>query len=168
MAATQATTSTATLSHPQEGNEQQDTLPTSAPPVLDTLESCDSGAASATYPVSPALFRVLPLPSTEFIAPLSGTTSPYSTDNATLPHLRAHRLANSVLQLLVCSPPFWKIFKKLGNPKGQRVGGVPATNGDVIPLVDTTTRFIKEFGGEGTVFDTTAAVTGRRGNAERR
>ena len=61
-----------------------------------------------------------------------------------------------------------KIFKKLGNPKGQRVGGISATDGDVIPLVDTTTRFIKEFGGEGTAFDTTAAVTGRRGNAERR
>jgi hypothetical protein len=75
-ATTQTISSTATLSYPQEGNEQQDIVapcaepdisqilsiastptptptlvpvPTSAPPVLGTLlESCDSGATSAS------------------------------------------------------------------------------------------------------------------------
>jgi hypothetical protein len=192
VAATQTISSIATLSYPQEGNEQQDIVapcaepdisqilsiastqtptlvpvPTSQPPVLDTLlDSCDSGAASASNslltatsvvvgfsnPVSPPS-HVLSSPNTEFTAQLSSTTSSYPTGNATLPHLRARGLANStnvcfanaVLQILVHSPPFRNLFKKLGSLKGQHGGGIPETDGGLIPLVDATTRFIGEF-----------------------
>jgi hypothetical protein len=54
-------------------------------------------------------------------------------------------LSNAVLQILVRSPPFWNLFKKLGSLKGQRGGGVSEADGGVIPLVDATTRFIEEF-----------------------
>jgi Family of unknown function (DUF6535) len=194
-ATTQTLSSTTTLPHPQEGSEQQDVVapcaepdisqilsigsthwqsptptlvpvPISQPPVLDTLESCDSGAASASNsllaatsvvvefsnPVSPPS-HVLSSPNTEFIALLSSTTPSYPTGNATLPHLRARGLANSgdmcfanaVLQILVRSPPFWNLFKGLGSLKGQRGGGISEIDGGVIPLVDATTRFIGEF-----------------------
>jgi ubiquitin carboxyl-terminal hydrolase 10 len=48
------------------------------------------------------------------------------------------------LQLLVNSPPFWNLFRELGNLEGQR-GGVPETGGSSTPLVDATVRFFKEF-----------------------
>jgi ubiquitin carboxyl-terminal hydrolase 10 len=53
--------------------------------------------------------------------------------------------ANAVLQLLVNSPPFWNLFRELGNLKGQRRAGVPETGGGATPLVDATVRFVKEF-----------------------
>jgi hypothetical protein len=192
-ATTQTISSIATLSYSQEGNEQQDIVapcaepditqilsiastqtptptlvpvPTSAPPVLDTLEYCDSGAASASNslltttsvvvdfsnPVSPPS-HVLSSPNTEFIPLLRSTTLSHPSGNATLPHLHARGLANSgnvcfgnaVLQILVHSPPFLNLFKNLGSLKGQRGGGIPETDGGVIPLVDATTRFIGEF-----------------------
>jgi hypothetical protein len=198
-ATTQTITLTATLSHPQEGNEQQDTaapcvesgicqvlstastrtptltlapVPTSTPgpPVIDMLKSSDSGAASASNslltatsvvvgfsdPVSPAPSHVLSSPSTEFISLLRSTTSSYDpTGDATLPHLARGLsnsanmcVANAVLQILVRSPPFWNLFKKLGSLKGQHGGGIPEADGGVLgvmPLVDATTRFIGEF-----------------------
>jgi hypothetical protein len=52
--------------------------------------------------------------------------------------------ANAVLQILVRSPPFWNLLKELGSLKGQRGGGVPETDGGVVPLVDATTRFMEE------------------------
>ena len=130
------------------------------------LKSCDSSAVSASNssltatvtsvvgfsdPVSPPPPHVLSSPSTEFIAPLRSTTPSYPTNDATLPYL-ARGLANSgnmcsanaVLQILVRSPPFWNLLKELGSLKGQR-GGVPETDGVVVPLVDTTTRFMEEF-----------------------
>jgi ubiquitin carboxyl-terminal hydrolase 10 len=48
------------------------------------------------------------------------------------------------LQLLVNSPPFWNLFRELGDLKGQREAAVPDTCGDATPLVDVTARFLKE------------------------
>ena len=53
--------------------------------------------------------------------------------------------ANSVLQLLVHSPPFWDLFRKLRDLKRQREAGGPETGGVAIPLVDATVRFCEEF-----------------------
>ncbi|KAI0272070.1 hypothetical protein BGY98DRAFT_922339, partial [Russula aff. rugulosa BPL654] len=53
--------------------------------------------------------------------------------------------ANAVLQLLVNSPPFWNLFRELGNLEEQRGAGVPGTGGSSTPLVDATVRFFKEF-----------------------
>ena len=57
--------------------------------------------------------------------------------------------ANAVLQLLVNSPPFWNLYKELGDLKEQRRAGVPETGGSGTPLVDATVRFLKEFLAEG-------------------
>jgi ubiquitin carboxyl-terminal hydrolase 10 len=53
--------------------------------------------------------------------------------------------ANAVLQLLVNSPPFWNLFRELGDLKRQRGTGVPETGGGATPLVDATVRFFKEY-----------------------
>jgi ubiquitin carboxyl-terminal hydrolase 10 len=50
--------------------------------------------------------------------------------------------ANSVLQILVHSPPFWKLFSDL---KGQRGEGGPKISGNATSLVDATVRFCEEF-----------------------
>ena len=168
-AALQDITLTATLSHPLEGSEQQDphivassaepetsqilsTAPTQTPtPTLvpiptsppNTLsESYDSGVASVSN-------------SSHFAPPSSRSSIPASrpTDSATFPRLRARGLvntgntyfANAVLQLLVNSPPFWNLFRELGNLEEQRGAGVPETGGSSTPLVDATVRFFKEF-----------------------
>jgi len=49
-----------------------------------------------------------------------------------------------VLHLLVHSPPFWNLFRELGDLKGQRGAGVPET-GAGTTLVDATVRFFEEF-----------------------
>jgi ubiquitin carboxyl-terminal hydrolase 10 len=51
---------------------------------------------------------------------------------------------NAVLQLLVHSPPFWNLFRLLGDLKEQRGTG-PETDGGATPLVDATVRFVEEF-----------------------
>jgi len=53
--------------------------------------------------------------------------------------------ANAVLQLLVHFPPFWNLFKQLGDLKGQRGAGGPETGGGATPLVDAMVRFFEEF-----------------------
>jgi ubiquitin carboxyl-terminal hydrolase 10 len=53
--------------------------------------------------------------------------------------------ANAVLQLLVHTPPFWKLFRELGDLRGQRRAGGPETGGGATPLVDATVRFSEEF-----------------------
>jgi ubiquitin carboxyl-terminal hydrolase 10 len=53
--------------------------------------------------------------------------------------------ANTVLQLLVNIPPFWNLFRELGDLKGQHRAGVPETGGGATPLVGATVRFFKEF-----------------------
>ena len=166
--ALQDITSTATLSHPREGSEQQDphivassaepetsqilsTAPAQTPtPILapipislpNTLsESYDSGVASDS--------------NSSHFAPSIRSSIPASrpTDSATLPRLRARGLvntgntcfANAVFQLLVNSPPFWNLFRELGNLEGQGGAGVPEIGGSSTPLVDATVRFFKEF-----------------------
>jgi Ubiquitin carboxyl-terminal hydrolase len=54
--------------------------------------------------------------------------------------------ANAVLQMLVHSPPFWNLFRELGDLKRQQRGAVgPESDGDAIPLVDATVRLFEEF-----------------------
>jgi hypothetical protein len=173
----------ATLTHPLEGNTQQDIVarcaepgineisstrptptptpmpvPAPAPIVLNmSLASCDAGAPSASNdpflpasstvgfsnPASTQPSRVSPLLSAESLP----------TGNATLPRLRARGLvntgsmcfANAVLRVLVHSPPFWNLFRELGDLKGQRGAGDPETGGGATPLMDATVRFFEEF-----------------------
>ena len=115
-------------------------IPTSLPNTPS--ESYNAGAASVSN-------------SSHFVPPSIGSSIPASrsTGSATLPRLRARGLvntrnicfANAVLQLLVNLPPFWNMFRELGDLKRQRGAGVPETAGCATPLVDATVRFIKEF-----------------------
>jgi ubiquitin carboxyl-terminal hydrolase 10 len=52
---------------------------------------------------------------------------------------------NAVLQLLVHSPPFWNLFRELGDLKGQCGEAGLDTRGGATPLVDATVRFFEEF-----------------------
>jgi hypothetical protein len=184
----------ATLSHPLEGTTQWDvvapcaepdisrTLSTASlpapthtlvpvpastsPVVINSLASCDAGAASTfdpllpassavgfSIPTSPPPSRVPPLPNVESLALLSSTTPSRSTSNATLPRLRARGIvntgsmcsANAVLQLLVHSRPFWELFRELGDLKESRGAGVSETSDDATRLVDATLKFFEEF-----------------------
>ncbi|KAF8467101.1 hypothetical protein DFH94DRAFT_639069 [Russula ochroleuca] len=141
-------------------------VPVPTPYVLnEPLASSDAGAASAfnpllpassvigfSVPSSPPTSRVSSLPNAEFLSLLC-TTPSCPTGNTALPHLRARGLvntgnmcfANAVLQLLVHSPPLWNLFRQLGDLKGLRVEGGPATGGGATPLVDATVRFFEEF-----------------------
>jgi hypothetical protein len=51
--------------------------------------------------------------------------------------------ANAVLQLLVHSSPFCKLFRELGDLKGQCGAGGPETGGPI--MVDATVRLFEEF-----------------------
>jgi ubiquitin carboxyl-terminal hydrolase 10 len=54
--------------------------------------------------------------------------------------------ANVVLQLLVYSPPFWKLFRELGRLMGHRERGEGhESSSSTTPLVDATVRFLEEF-----------------------
>ena len=164
--APQEITWTATLSHPRNGNEEQDTdmvapsaepgtsqilstasstptlmpIPTSLPNTLS--ESYDAGVISGPH-------------SSHLASPSFGSSIPASrpTSSAALPRLRARGIVNTrntcfasaVLQLLVNSPPFWNLFRELDDLKGQRGAGVPEAGGGATPLVDATLRFFKEF-----------------------
>ena len=142
-------------------------VPASTPPVLiSSLESCDAGAASTSDPLPPASSivgfsvpaspppsRVPPFSNAESATLLGSTTHSRSTGNVTLPYLRARGLvntgsmcfANAVLQLLVHSPPFWDLFRELGDLKWTRGAGLSETSDGVIPLVDATLNFFEEF-----------------------
>jgi hypothetical protein len=52
------------------------------------------------------------------------------------------------LQLLVHSPPFWDLFRELGDLNAQRGAGDPGTGSRATPLVDATVRFFEEFRSE--------------------
>ena len=140
--------------------------PLPAPPVLNkSLASCDTGAASASnsllptssvvgisIPASPPSC-VPPLPNAKSLSHLSSTTPSRPTGNSPLPRLRARGLmntrsmcfSNAVLQLLVHSPPFWNLFRQLGDLKGQCGAEGPEAGGRATPLVDATVRFLEEF-----------------------
>jgi hypothetical protein len=101
-----------------------------------------------SVPDSPLRPHVLPLPNSEFLTLLSGT-SPNGL--STLPRLRTHRfvhngnmcLANAMLHLLVHCPPFLDLFRELGQLMGQREGG--ETGRAATPLMNATIRFLDEF-----------------------
>ena len=103
--------------------------------------------------LSSAITCVPPFPNAESLALLSSATPSRPIGNAALLHLRARGLvntgsmcfANAVLQLLVHSPPFWHLFRELGNLKGPRGAGVPETSDGATPLLDAMLRFFEEF-----------------------
>ena len=53
--------------------------------------------------------------------------------------------SNAVLQLLVHSPPFWDVFRVLGDLKGKLGAGGPETGVSATPLVNATVMFFEEF-----------------------
>ena len=138
--------------------------PTDASPLGAVAAALQNILSAATYsnpllpaglsvPASPPPSRVPPLPNAESPTLFSTTTPSRATGNATLPRLRARGLvntesmcfANSVLQLLVHSPPFWELFRGLGDLKGLRGAAVPETSDGATPLLDATLRFFEEF-----------------------
>ena len=143
-AAPQDITSPATLSHPLEGCDQQDsdTVVPSAQPGIGRILS-----AASTHATPSNSSHFIP---TSILSPIPASRT---TSNTTFPSPRARGLvntrntcfANVVLQLLVNSPPFWYLFRKLGDLKRQRRLGVPEAGSSATPLVDATVRFFKEF-----------------------
>ena len=147
---------------------------TSIPPVLNkSLVSYSAGTPTTPHlllptssvvdfptPVSPPQSPVPPLPNAELLALLSSATVAAAsfgpTSNATRPGPRVRGLANSgsvcfanaTLQLLVYSPPFWDLFRELGDLNAQRGAGDPGTGSRATPLVDATVRFFEEFRSE--------------------
>ena len=111
-----------------------------------------SGASSTPDPAFSSLSHVPPSTNTEILALLSSTIPSRPTGNAAFPRLRARGLVNTggmcfvdaVLQLLLRSPPFWDLFRNLGNLKGPGAGGSD-TGGSATPLADATVRFFDEF-----------------------
>jgi ubiquitin carboxyl-terminal hydrolase 10 len=53
--------------------------------------------------------------------------------------------ANAVLQMLVYTPPFQKLFVELGRLKGAKDNKGKKKNTDKTPLVDAMIEFVKEF-----------------------
>ena len=53
--------------------------------------------------------------------------------------------ANAILKLLVHCPPFWNLFRELGDLKRQPGTGGPEGGAGATPLVDATVRFFEEF-----------------------
>ena len=139
----------------------------STPHVLnDSMTSSEAGATSTSNPLLPASSvsgYFIPTSPTPFCAPislnaallslLSNTTSSSPAGDAPLPLLQTRGLANpgsmcfanEVLHLLVHSPPFWNLFRVLGDLKGSRGSGGPETSAGVTPVADATVRFFEEF-----------------------
>ena len=130
-----------TLSYPPE---QRDIVASCAEP--DTTE-----ILFTTSPPAPS--HAPPLPNAEIFALLSSTMPSRSVGDTTLPCLRARGLvntgsmcfANAVLQLLAHTPPFWNMFKELGDLNGQRGAEGRETSRGATPLVDATIKFSLEF-----------------------
>jgi hypothetical protein len=164
-AAPQDISSTATLSHPEGGgqNDSDIVVPSAEPGTGHILSTASTHAPTPTLTPIPTSLPNTPSesyhPGVAYISdpsPSSVSSSipaPHPTDSAMLPRLRARGLvntrntcfANAILQLLLNSPPFWNLFKEFGDPKGQRGAGVPETGGGATPLVDAMVRFFKEF-----------------------
>ena len=165
-ATTQAIASSAMLPHLREGNEQQDSdiaAPSSETGTSQILSTASKHATLARIPTS------LPNTASEsydegvtfvsnsshFTLPLISSSIPASrlTSSTTFPRLRPRGLVNpknmcfasAVFQLLVYSPPFWILYRELGDLKRQREAGISETGGGATPLVDATVRFFKEF-----------------------
>ena len=111
-----------------------------------------SSVVGFSVPISPPPSRVPPLPNAELLALLSSAKLSRPIGSATLSPLRVRGLvntggmcyANAVLQLLVHSPPFWRLFREL-DLSGQRGVAGRGAGGGATPLVDATARFIEEF-----------------------
>ena len=120
-------------------------LPPPPPPALPIV--------SFSIPASPSPSHVPLLPNAGLFALLSSVTPSRPTDNSALPRLRARGLmnagsicfANAVLHLLVRSPPFWNLFRKLGDLKELHRATRLEAEGGATPLVDATVRFSEEF-----------------------
>ena len=162
-------TSNATLSHPLEGSGQQDSdivAPRAEPGTSQILSASYTHAPTPTLAPIPTSLPSTPsesyhaavasLSSPSHFPPPSISSSipvPHPTRSAMLLRLRPRGLVNTgnmcfvnaVLQLLVNSPPFWNLFRELGDMKGQRGAEFPETGGGATPLVDATVRFFKGF-----------------------
>ena len=143
--------SAAALPHTLQGSTQQDIVPTCTASAADPM--LPPPVASFSIPTLPPSSHVLPSTNTELLVLLSSTKRSLPTGNGTLPRLRARGLvnsegmcfANSILQLLLHSPPFWNLFRKLGDLKRQPGTGGPEGDAGATPLVDATVRFFEEF-----------------------
>ena len=109
--------------------------PASTPPVLcKLLVSCDAGATSFSDSLlhTPSVIN-------------------FSSRAPTRPRARgivntgSMSFANATLQLLVHAPPFWNLFRELGDLKGRDRAGVLEIGSSSTPLVDAMVRFSGEF-----------------------
>ena len=108
---------------------------------------------SFSSPSSPSPSHVPSLPNAGLLTLFSSATPPHPSDNPTLLRLRARGLvnagsscfSNAVLQLLMRTPPFWNLIRKLGDQKGQRGETGLETGCGAAPLVDAMVRFSEEF-----------------------
>jgi hypothetical protein len=138
-------------SHSPEGTGQ-DLIASGAPSTSSPLLPITSSVTDLPLPSFSPPSHVPPSTNTEILTLLSSTVPSRPTGNAAFPRLRARGLVNTggicfvnaVLQLLLHSPPFWDLFRNLGNLKGRGAGG-PATGGSATPLTDATVRFFDEF-----------------------
>ena len=158
------------LPHPLKGSKQQDSDMVAPSAELETGQILSTASMLALEPIPTSLPNapseshdadVASVSDSSHLALLSicsSTPASRPTGSATLPHLRPCGLvntrnkcfANAVLQLLVNSPPFWNLFRELGDLKAQHEEGVPKTGDGATPLVDAMARFFKEFSvGEG-------------------
>jgi hypothetical protein len=160
--ALQDVASSATLPHPLQGSEQQDSDVVAPSAELETGQISSTASTHALPPIPTSLPNapseshdagVASVSNSSHLPPLSiGSSTPASrpTGGATLARLRPRGLvnignicfANAVLQLLVNLPPFWNLFRELDHVKAQR--GAPET-GVATPLVDATVEFFKQF-----------------------
>ena len=112
-------------------------------------------AVVSAFNLSPPVSSVVSpsTPTSLLLALLSSATPSHPAGTATLPPLRVRGLVNTgsmcfvnaVLQILVHSPPFWNLFRELGDLKGQRGAAGLEDGGGATPLVDSTLRFFEEF-----------------------
>jgi hypothetical protein len=151
-AAAAAQQDTHSLPHTLSGPTHRDISATGSVSSSNSLLPTSS-AVGFSIPASPLPSHVPPLPNAELLALLSSAPPSRLTGKAALPRLQARGLVNTggmcfvnaVLQLLVHSPPFWNLFRELGDLKGQCGEAGLDTRGGATPLVDATVRFFEEF-----------------------
>ena len=162
-AAPQYITSTATLSHPQEESEQEDSDMVASgaePGNSQILTTASTHAPTLTLAPTPTSLPNTPSDSYDAGAPSVSNSSHFtppfirpsipaspSTGSATLGLVDTGNIcfANTVLQLLVNLPPFWNLFRELDDLKRQRGAVVLETGRGATPLVEATDRLFKEF-----------------------
>ena len=148
VAVTQGVSPAAALSHPPKGTAQRDIVTPCTEPDIGEVSLVSYGAGTASTP-NP----LLPTSSVVLSGATVAAAPNHPTSNATRPRPRVRGLANSgsmcfanaTLQILVHSPPFWDLFRELGDLKGPRGAGDSETGTGATPLVDATVRFFEEF-----------------------